>query len=164
MAKDKYTFDPSLGLGLMNDSSMLKLLEMPKAFTTTTGATSLEAMLGNTSSPSTALDIGTSYTDNWLTNGGGLDIANTIGGETTEGLGLTDWLGKQDLGQLTGLANLGLGAYNTFFGPQSELFEQQIATLKDQRAANQESLANTRKFNENWAKASATVDGLGKVS
>ena len=40
------------------------------------------------------------------------------------------------------------------FGNKAKLFKEQLGMLKEQRAANQEMLANKRKFNETWSNAS----------
>lgn len=59
-----------------------------------------------------------------------------------------------NLGQAAGLAGTAYGLYDALAGNKSKLFKEQIGMLKEQRAANQESLANKRKFNETWANAS----------
>ena len=59
-----------------------------------------------------------------------------------------------NLGQATGLAGTAYGLYDALAGNKSKLFKEQIGLLKDQRAANQEMLANKRKFNDTWSNAS----------
>ena len=71
-----------------------------------------------------------------------------------EGLfGLTNnkW---NNLGQAAGLAGTAYGLYDALAGNKADLYKQQIGMLKDQRAANQEMLANKRKFNDTWSNAS----------
>ena len=71
-----------------------------------------------------------------------------------EGLfGLTNntW---NNLGQAAGLAGTAYGLYDSLLGNKAKLFKEQIGMLKEQRAANQEALANNRKFNETWSDAS----------
>lgn len=84
-------------------------------------------------------------------------IAN-IGGNNSyldkEGLfGLTNntW---SNLGQAAGLAGAAYGLYDALAGNKAKLFKEQIGMLKEQRAANQEMLANKRKFNDTWSNAS----------
>ena len=59
-----------------------------------------------------------------------------------------------NLGQAAGLAGTAYGLYDALAGNKSKLFKEQIGLLKDQRAANQEMLANKRKFNDTWSNAS----------
>lgn len=59
-----------------------------------------------------------------------------------------------NLGQAAGLAGTAYGLYDSLLGNKAKLFKEQTGMLKEQRAANQESLANKRKFNETWANAS----------
>lgn len=68
-------------------------------------------------------------------------------------LGLTNhqW---GDVEQLTGLAGAFDKLYESQWGNQAKLFKEQLGMLKEQRAANQEMLANKRKFNETWSNAS----------
>lgn len=77
-----------------------------------------------------------------------LELANK------EGLfGLTNntW---NNLGQAAGLAGTAYGLYDSLLGNKAKLFKEEIGMLKEQRADNQEMLANKRKFNETWANAS----------
>lgn len=60
-----------------------------------------------------------------------------------------DWLGKQPLSQLSGLAGLGLSAYNQLFGNQNDLFKEQLGLLKDKRAENKRLIADDKKFKTN---------------
>ena len=59
-----------------------------------------------------------------------------------------------NLGQAAGLAGTAYGLYDALAGNKSKLFKEQIGMLKEQRAANQEMLANKRKFNDTWSNAS----------
>lgn len=59
-----------------------------------------------------------------------------------------------NLGQMAGLAGSGYNLYSNLFGDNKKLFNEQMGMLKEQRAANQEMLANKRKFNDTWSNAS----------
>lgn len=59
-----------------------------------------------------------------------------------------------NLGQAAGLAGTAYGLYDALAGNKSKLFKEQLGLLKDQRAGNQEMLANKRKFNDTWSNAS----------
>ena len=59
-----------------------------------------------------------------------------------------------NLGQMSGLAGTAYELYDSMFGNKAKLFKEQLGMLKEQRAANQEMLANKRKFNETWSNAS----------
>lgn len=100
-------------------------------------------VLGNLISPATGTTTTTNTTSNLMD--GYLD---------KEGLfGITNqnW---NNLGQAAGLAGTAYGLYDAIAGNKADLYKQQIGMLKEQRAANQESLANKRKFNDTWANAS----------
>ena len=77
-----------------------------------------------------------------------LDYSNSPG---LLGISQGNW---QNIGQAAGLAGTAYGLYDALAGNKSKLFKEQIGLLKDQRAANQEMLANKRKFNDTWSNAS----------
>jgi len=90
-----------------------------------------------------------------ITSTGNIGSSNPMGSYLDkEGLfGLTNntW---NNLGQAAGLAGTAYGLYDSLLGNKAKLFKEQIGMLKEQRAANQEALANNRKFNETWSNAS----------
>ena len=66
-----------------------------------------------------------------------------------EGLfGLTNgtW---NNLGQVAGLAGAGYNLYDNLFGNKAELFKEQIGSLKDQRAHNNQLIADRKQFKSN---------------
>ena len=66
-----------------------------------------------------------------------------------EGLfGLTNgtW---NNLGQMAGLAGAGYNVYDGLFGNKAKLFEEQIGSLKDQRAHNNQLIADRKQFKSN---------------
>ena len=82
--------------------------------------------------------IGPSSTGNSL-----LDYSNE------EGMfGLTNgaW---NNLGQIAGLAGAGYNIYDGLFGNKSKLFKEQIGSLKDQRAHNNQLIADRKQFKSN---------------
>lgn len=82
--------------------------------------------------------IGQSSTGNQL-----LDYSNE------EGMfGLTNgaW---NNLGQIAGLAGAGYNIYDGLFGNKSKLFKEQIGSLKDQRAHNNQLIADRKQFKSN---------------
>lgn len=82
--------------------------------------------------------IGPSSTGNPL-----LDYSNE------EGMfGLTNgtW---NNLGQMAGLAGAGYKLYDGLFGNTSKLFKEQIGSLKDQRANNNQLIADRKQFKSN---------------
>ena len=72
-----------------------------------------------------------------------LDYSNS------EGMfGLTN--GKwNNLGQMAGLAGAGYKIYDGLFGNTSKLFKEQIGSLKDQRANNNQLIADRKQFKSN---------------
>ena len=74
-----------------------------------------------------------------------------LGKEGLFGLTNNTW---NNLGQAAGLAGSAYGLYDALLGNKADLYKQQIGMLKEQRAANQEMLANKRKFNDTWSNAS----------
>ena len=66
-----------------------------------------------------------------------------------EGLfGLTNgtWNG---LGQMAGLAGAGYNIYDGLFGNKADLYKEQIGSLKDQRAHNNQLIADRKQFKSN---------------
>ena len=111
------------------------------AFTQSSTADALSKKIPGTSKkiPGTDIDMtGNIY----------LDYSNSPG---LFGISQGNW---NNLGQAAGLAGTAYGLYDALAGNKSKLFKEQIGMLKEQRAANQEMLANKRKFNETWANAS----------
>lgn len=87
-------------------------------------------------------------TDIGMTGNTYLDYSNSPG---LLGISQGNW---QNIGQVAGLAGTTYGLYDALAGNKSKLFKEQLGMLKDQRAANQEMLANKRKFNDTWSNAS----------
>ena len=87
-------------------------------------------------------------TDIGMTGNTYLDYSNSPG---LLGISQGNW---QNIGQTAGLAGTAYGLYDALAGNKSKLFKEQLGLLKDQRAANQEMLANKRKFNDTWSNAS----------
>lgn len=87
-------------------------------------------------------------TDIGMTGNTYLDYSNSPG---LLGISQGNW---QNIGQVAGLAGTTYGLYDALAGNKSKLFKEQLGMLKDQRAANQEMLANKRTFNDTWSNAS----------
>ena len=82
--------------------------------------------------------IGPSSTGNQL-----LDYSNQ------EGMfGLTNGT-LNGLGQIAGLAGAGYNIYDGLFGNKSKLYKEQIGSLKDQRAHNNQLIADRKQFKSN---------------
>lgn len=58
-----------------------------------------------------------------------------------------------NMGQLAGLAGSALNVYDQLWGTSGKLKKEQLGLLKEQRAANQESLANKREFKNMFSNA-----------
>ena len=82
--------------------------------------------------------IGPSSTGNPL-----LDYSNAEG---MFGLTNGEW---NNLGQIAGLAGAGYNIYDGLFGNKSKLFKEQIGSLKDQRANNNQLIADRKQFKSN---------------
>ena len=82
--------------------------------------------------------IGPSSTGNPL-----LDYSNAEG---MFGLTNGEW---NNLGQISGLAGAGYNIYDGLFGNKSKLFKEQIGSLKDQRANNNQLIADRKQFKSN---------------
>ena len=54
-----------------------------------------------------------------------------------------------NLGQIAGLAGAGYNIYDGLFGNKSKLFKEQIGSLKDQRANNNQLIADRKQFKSN---------------
>lgn len=54
-----------------------------------------------------------------------------------------------NLGQMAGLAGAGYNIYDGLFGNKSKLFKEQIGSLKDQRAHNNQLIADRKQFKSN---------------
>ena len=54
-----------------------------------------------------------------------------------------------NLGQIAGLAGAGYNIYDGLFGNKSKLFKEQIGSLKDQRAHNNQLIADRKQFKSN---------------
>ena len=73
----------------------------------------------------------------------------TLDHSNAEGMfGLTNgtW---NNLGQIAGLAGAGYNIYDGLFGNKSKLFKEQIGSLKDQRANNNQLIADRKQFKSN---------------
>ena len=96
------------------------------------------------------LAIGDSYKNVGL---GSISPSNTgnlaLDYSNAEGMfGLTNgaW---NNLGQIAGLAGAGYNIYDGLFGNKSKLFKEQIGSLKDQRAHNNQLIADRKQFKSN---------------
>ena len=72
-----------------------------------------------------------------------LDYSNTPG---MFGLTNGEW---NNIGQMTGLAGAGYKLYDGLLGNTSKLFKEQIGSLKDQRAQNNQLIADRKQFKSN---------------
>ena len=54
-----------------------------------------------------------------------------------------------NLGQMAGIAGAGYNLYDNLFGNKAELFKEQIGSLKDQRAHNNQLIADRKQFKSN---------------
>ena len=72
-----------------------------------------------------------------------LDYSNAKG---MFGLSNGTW---NNLGQMAGLAGAGYNIYDGLFGNKSKLFKEQIGSLKDQRAHNNQLIADRKQFKSN---------------
>ena len=73
----------------------------------------------------------------------------TLDHSNTEGMfGLTNgtW---NNLGQMAGLAGAGYNIYDGLFGNKAQLYKEQIGSLKDQRAHNNQLIADRKQFKSN---------------
>ena len=96
------------------------------------------------------LAIGDSYRNVGLgsigqssTGNAALDYSNAEG---LFGLSNGTW---NNLGQISGLAGAGYKIYDGLFGNTSKLFKEQIGSLKDQRANNNQLIADRKQFKGN---------------
>ena len=96
------------------------------------------------------LAIGDSYRNVGLGNIGPSSTGNlTLDHSNAEGMfGLTNgtW---NNLGQIAGVAGAGYNIYDGLFGNKSKLFKEQIGSLKDQRAHNNQLIADRKQFKSN---------------
>ena len=96
------------------------------------------------------LSIGDSYKNVGLGSIGPSSTGNpTLDYSNTEGMfGLTNgtW---NNLGQISGLAGAGYKLYDGLVGNTSKLFKEQIGSLKDQRANNNQLIADRKQFKSN---------------
>ena len=73
----------------------------------------------------------------------------TLDHSNAEGMfGLTNgtW---NNLGQMAGLAGAGYNIYDGLFGNKAQLYKEQIGSLKDQRAHNNQLIADRKQFKNN---------------
>ena len=96
------------------------------------------------------LSIGDSYRNVGL---GNINLSSTgnplLDHSNAEGMfGLTNgaW---NNLGQIAGLAGAGYNIYDGLFGNKSKLFKEQLGSLKDQRANNNQLIADRKQFKSN---------------
>ena len=96
------------------------------------------------------LSIGDSYKNVGLGSISPSSTGNlTLDYSNAEGMfGLTNgtW---NNLGQIAGLAGAGYNIYDGLFGNKSKLFKEQIGSLKDQRAHNNQLIADRKQFKNN---------------
>ena len=97
------------------------------------------------------LAIGDSYKNVGL---GSISPSGSTGNPTldysnAEGMfGLTNGMWN-NLGQVAGLAGAGYNIYDGLLGNKSKLFKEQIGSLKDQRAHNNQLIADRKQFKSN---------------
>ena len=96
------------------------------------------------------LAIGDSYRNVGLGNIGPSSTGNqTLDYSNAEGMfGLTNGMWN-NLGQIAGVAGAGYNIYDGLFGNKSKLFKEQIGSLKDQRANNNQLIADRKQFKSN---------------
>ena len=96
------------------------------------------------------LAIGDSYRNVGLGSINPSNTGNTVlDYSNAEGMfGLTNgtW---NNLGQIAGVAGTGYKIYDGLFGNTSKLFKEQIGSLKDQRAHNNQLIADRKQFKSN---------------
>ena len=97
------------------------------------------------------LAIGDSYRNVGLGSIGQSSTTGNLGLEYSNApgmFGLTNgtW---NNLGQISGLAGAGYKIYDGLFGNTSKLFKEQIGSLKDQRANNNQLIADRKQFKSN---------------
>ena len=96
------------------------------------------------------LAIGDSYRNVGLGNISPSSTGNlTLDHSNAEGMfGLTNgaW---NNLGQISGLAGAGYNIYDGLFGNKAQLYKEQIGSLKDQRAHNNQLIADRKQFKSN---------------
>lgn len=87
---------------------------------------------------------------------------NSIGQSIGSGYdSLSNYLGNQSLGDITGAVGTGLQAYSALFGPGADIGKQRLELLKQQVDNNREVRDNRRNFNKNFANASNALYGTG---
>lgn len=69
-----------------------------------------------------------------------------------------------NMGQLSGLAGSGLNLYDQLWGTGGQLRKEQLGMLKEQRAANQEALANKREFKNMFSNAGSGLASKGTLA
>lgn len=97
------------------------------------------------------LALGDSYRNVGL---GSINPSNTTGNLALDysnapglfGISNGSW---NNIGQIAGLAGAGYNIYDGLFGNKSKLFKEQIGSLKDQRAHNNQLIANRKQFTSN---------------
>lgn len=72
-----------------------------------------------------------------------------------------NWFGQQSLGDLTGLAGTGLQLYSQLFGPGKDISKAKLGLLRQQTSANEQAMADRKRFNEGFAKASNQIGSRG---
>lgn len=99
---------------------------------------------------------GVSNTPSVSTATGGMtgvgDLLGTTNNTSMFG-GTMDWLNqnKAGIGAGLGLAQLGLGAYSTFFGQGKDRFDKQMQLMDQQIASNKDKLERRDALNKAWA-------------
>ena len=96
------------------------------------------------------LAIGDSYKNVGLGSISPSSTGNTLlDYNNKEGMfGLTNGMWN-NMGQMAGLAGAGYNIYDGLFGNKSQLFKEQIGSLKDQRAHNNQLIADRKQFKSN---------------
>lgn len=96
------------------------------------------------------LAIGDSYRNvglgNIIPSSTGNQLLDYSNAEGMFGLTNGTW---NNLGEMAGLAGAGYNIYDGLFGNKSKLFKEQIGSLKDQRAHNNQLIADRKQFKSN---------------
>lgn len=135
---DKIVVDPITGKKTVVDDSVTGLTEDTISEKTISGSNVPGLQFGdNIATSSSALVQKNPYTEYMGTKG-------------LFGLENGTW---NNMGQAAGLAGSAYNLYDQTLGNSADLFKEKIGMLKEQRAANQEALANHRAFNSVWNNA-----------
>ena len=109
------------------------------------------------------LAIGDSYRNLGL---GSISPSSTTGNPALDYSNAEGMLGLSNgtwnnLGQMAGLAGAGYNIYDGLFGNKSKLYKEQIGSLKDQRAHNNQLIADRKQFKSNMGSGLANAFANG---